>query len=353
LETYKQNIIAAISGGLDSAACVIVARNLGFTVGEALFLDFLNNPLALNKANIIAQLINVNLNTEKLNNEFNTTVRNFMISELQKGNTPSACTHCNPKFKWYHLLKFADKTNTHYVATGHYVQKIKLNNKYYIKKGEDEIKDQSYFLWNLTQNNIKRTVFPLGNMLKKDVKILLEENNLKQIAQIKESMSLCFVPQGWSYNDFVVNNLNPKQGEIVDVNNNLIGTHNGYQLYTAAQKRGLDIFPEFISPNNQVINTDAYNNKVIVSNNPKDLLYDKVVITDFSCVDLNEIKDSKNIRLQVRGLGRNPNGFAKIEIVNNKIIAHLDDPAWAIASGQSAVFYSDDDRVLGGGIITL
>ena len=120
----QQNIIAAISGGLDSAACVVVARNLGFTVGEALFLDFLDsNSQSLENAQNVAALINVNLNTAKLNTEFNQTVRLFITDELSNGNTPSACTHCNPKFKWNNLLKFADQKNIHYVATGHYVQK--------------------------------------------------------------------------------------------------------------------------------------------------------------------------------------------------------------------------------------
>ncbi len=351
----QQNIIAAISGGLDSAACVVVARNLGFTVGEALFLDFLDsNSQSLENAQNVAALINVNLNTAKLNTEFNQTVRLFITDELSNGNTPSACTHCNPKFKWNNLLKFADQKNIHYVATGHYVQKVKLNNKYYVKRGADQIKDQSYFLWNLTQNDIERTIFPLGNMCKKDVKILLEENNLIQIAQTKESMSLCFVPQGCSYNEFVVNNLHPNQGEIIDQNNKVVGAHNGYQLYTAAQKRGLNLFPDFSTRNYRVVKTDPTNNIVFVSDAAEDLLYDKFVITDFSCVELNEISESKNIRVQVRGLGRNPNEYAKIEVVsNNKLIVHLNDPAWAIASGQSAVFYSDDDRVLGGGIIRI
>lgn len=355
--TSKQNAIAAISGGLDSAACVLVARNLGFTVGEALFLDFLiNNDKTLNNAKNVAKLVGVNLNTAKLIDEFKRTVRKFMTDELQKGNTPSACTQCNPKFKWHHISKFADLQNIHYVATGHYAQKVKLNGKYFVKKSVDIIKDQSYFLWNLTQNDLERTIFPLGNMCKNDVKILLENNNLKQIAQTKESMSLCFVPHGCSYNDFVINNLNPSKGDIVDQNHNIVGTHNGYQLYTAAQKRGLNLFPEFDTRNYRVVYTDATNNKVFVSDDAKDLLYDNIVITDFSCVDLNEIIDSKNIRLQVRGLGRNPQGYAKIKILNNntipKVIVQLEDPAWAIAAGQSAVFYSHDDRVLGGGIIT-
>ena len=170
-------------------------------------------------------------------------------------------------------------------------------------------------------------------------------------------MSLCFVPQGESYNDFIINNLNPKQGEIIDMDNNVVGVHSGYQLYTAAQKRGLDIFAEFATRDFRVITTDAINNKVIVGDNHSDLLYDKIYVKDFSCVDLNEIIDSKNIRVQVRGLGRNPEGYAKIELLGtskcNKIIIHLDSPAWAIAAGQSAVFYTDDDRVLGGGVITL
>ena len=330
---------------------------------EALFLDFLchsdanihNKQLA--NAKNVAQLINVNLNTAALNSKFNENVTEFMLQQLNLGKTPSACTHCNPKFKWKNILEFADQKNCELIATGHYVRKIFHNNKFFIKRGVDDTKDQSYFLWNLSQNDIKRTVFPLGNMRKSDVRKLLTDNNLHEIAQTKESMSLCFVPNDSNYNDFVIENLNPQKGEILDTTGIIVGYHNGYQLYTAAQKKGLEILPEFTQYNYRVVRTIPSQNIVVVSKEPNQLLYHKVNISDFSCVDLDELTQSNNVRLQVRGLGRNPNGYAKIEVVGNiqnrQIIAHIEDPAWAIAPGQSAVFYSDDNRVLGGGIITL
>ena len=346
-----KDILVALSGGLDSAAVVLLLREAGYRP-RALFLDMLDSPAARRAAADTAEMLGVELIVEPCADCFQTEIIDYVLTEHTEGRTPAPCSRCNPRIKWRLLAGAADRLGIHYIATGHYVRTVlHKDGHFYFQRGIDPAKDQSYYLWDVPEHLIGRAVLPLGNYTKTEVRhILMERYGLAELAGRKESMGVCFLG-GLSYGEFLQTQLNGhvRPGEVVTQAGDIVGRHGGYPLYTAAQKRGFSLFEP---ASYAVVGIDAARNRVIVG--PDEALhYRALLLKEWRAVSWTELQEhAQQVRVMVRGIGRNPDGGCRIKMLadGRLEVSLLKDTAWAVMPGQPVVFYLDD-RVVGGGIL--
>lgn len=350
----NKDILVALSGGLDSAAAVLFLREAGYRP-RALFLDMLDSEQACRQAAEAADALGVELIVEPCADQFRQEVIDYVLAGHATGSTPAPCSRCNPRIKWRLLAEAADRLGIFHIATGHYVRTIRHNNGYfYFRRGIDPAKDQSYYLWDVPESLIRRAVLPLGNYTKAEVRAILKEKyGLTGLAQRRESMGVCFLGCS-SYGDFLRTHL-PEEllraGEVVDLSGKIIGRHEGCPLYTAGQKRGFTLFDD-IHKGVAVVGVDIKRTRVIAG--PDEALYRReLILKEWRAVCPEELLDrSDDLRIMIRGIGRNPEGGCRLQVLNDRRL-HItlrQDKAWAPMPGQPAVFYLDD-RVVGGGIL--
>lgn len=346
----NKKVIVGISGGVDSAVAALALKQSGYQV-EGLHIS--NVQIDSNIKYLIKQIsrsIDIPIKIFQAEKDFNSIVIRHFRNQLLAGQSPSLCTYCNPKFKWRILTEYSMNRNTEHISTGHYIQLIKHLNTTCIKKGIDEIKDQSYYLWNLPDDILNRIITPLGTRTKEEVKRTAMENNLEFLLKNNESTGLCF-SNNLSYPElirkYIPESKNINKGIIIDKQGKIIGNHNGYIYYTIGQKKGLTLDENL---NYCVTKIDAKNN-ILTAGEPKELWTKKIYIKDFNFRNLEMIINNLDLEVKVRGFGWNPQGKANITIINNNIAKiSLESPSWAPAIGQSAVIYYKNILV-GGGII--
>ena len=329
-----RSVLLGFSGGIDSSAAVEELRQSGYRV-VALTLDTTGDENMVATARKQAAQLSVEHYVKDVRADFQQKIIDYFISSYASGRTPAPCTMCNPLIKWHHLLLEADRLGIDYIATGHYFNVEECDGRYYVARALDSRKDQSYYLWGLSQEVLRRVVTPMGQKIKRDIN--------PPHARSKESMGLCFL-RGVGYGDFIAQNCPTalRRGEVVNTLGEVVGTHDGIALYTIGQKRGV--------VGGAVVGIDAKSNRLIVGEN-RDLYKATLEVGACNIVNEEELLSSPDVRVVVRGFGRNPEGFAKlIEPIEGGYRIALDDPAWAPAAGQPVVFYRGN-RVLGGGIL--
>ena len=329
-----RSVLLGFSGGIDSSAAVEELRQSGYRV-VALTLDTTGDENLVATARKQAAQLSVEHYVKDVRADFQQKIIDYFVSSYASGRTPAPCTMCNPLIKWHHLLLEADRLGIDYIATGHYFNVEECDGRYYVARAMDGRKDQSYYLWGLSQEVLRRVVTPMGRKIKSDIK--------PPHARSKESMGLCFL-RGVGYGDFIAQNCPKvlKRGEVVNTLGEVVGTHDGIALYTIGQKRGV--------VGGAVVGIDAESNRLIVGEN-RDLYKATLEVGACNIVNEDELLSSPDVQVVVRGFGCNPEGFAKlIEPIKGGYRIVLDDPAWAPASGQPVVFYRGN-RVLGGGIL--
>lgn len=334
-----KSIVLGFSGGMDS---ITAARKLiadGWSI-VAVTLDITGDKPLINKAEAAAKELGIEHCTLDIQPIFQREIIDYFISEYKNGHTPAPCTLCNSHIKWKYLTEFADSRGIEKVATGHYFRIEQENGKFFVARAADLSKDQSYYLWDLSQNILSRALTPMCDMMKRDVK--------ENFTDKRESMGVCFL-QGINYREFLTQHC-PEvvhRGDIVNINGQTVGTHDGIAFYTIGQKRGL----EGLEAGQAVIDIDADKNRLIVG--PADKLYKSILeIKQCNVVDNELFINSNDVSIIIRGIGRNPDGYIRSKLVIDdgyRIV--LDNPAWAPAIGQPVVFYRQN-RVLGGGFIT-
>ncbi|MFR9534020.1 MAG: tRNA-specific 2-thiouridylase [Rikenellaceae bacterium] len=331
----QTRVVLGYSGGIDSVAAVAILEQQGFIV-EALTLDMCGDSELMESARQQAQKARIGfdiLNCEEL---FQLEIKDYFVSEYLTGRTPAPCTRCNPLIKWRLLLEYATKKNIYYIATGHYFRIEEYNGKKYVARPFDKQKDQSYYLWALNQETLQRAVTPMAEMVKAQI------NTSKR----KESMGVCFL-RGQQYSEYINRACDGKiaQGDIVDKNGTIVGRHRGLAHYTIGQKRG-----EGIPNGSVIIAIDSSCNKLIIGED-RDLYHTQLYIEQCNIIDIDELLNSSDISVMIRGIGRNPEGYAhRIEAWNSGYKITLSAPAWACAAGQPVVLYRGD-RVIGGGYL--
>jgi tRNA-specific 2-thiouridylase len=299
-------------------------------------IDTTGDDALIQRAERIAKKLNLEWHCIDRRKEFSCDIIDYFCSEYGVGHTPAPCTRCNTHIKWNTLEEVADSLGIEYIATGHYFSVTEHNNHLYVTKGVDPAKDQSYYLWGLSQEVLSRAITPMGKKIKNEVK--------ESFVNKSESMGVCFLCRR-PYSEFLEQRgVEMLPGDIVDGNGVVCGRHNGIARYTIGQKRG-----EGIPEGYRVINIDSKTNIIEVGDSSK-LYKSKLSITDCNIVDDRELLSSNDITIKSRGIGKNPQLPVVIERYNGGYQITLSDKAYAPAIGQPLVLYRDN-LVIGGGIV--
>ncbi len=368
-ETQRGLIAVAMSGGVDSSAVAALLQLQGrAVVGLTMQLwnqrrlpELQGNGPAQHRccslddvydAKSVAQHLNFPHYVVNFEEQFEARVVRPFVDHYLAGRTPIACTNCNTDVKFEPLLRMARQIGAEGLATGHYAR-IRRNDeagRWELLRARDNSKDQSYFLWGLTQEQLSRSEFPLGELTKREVRALARRVNLP-VAEKPESMELCFVPNG-SYVQFIHAysrergiSLQDGGGEIVNENNEVVGRHNGVHNFTIGQRKGLGFAagkPLY------VLSIDPEKNRVVVGED--DVL--RKTTCEVQGVNWISIEEPEApLRASVKIRHKHEPASAAVESLDaNRARVTFDAPQRAITPGQAAVFY-DADRVLGGGWI--
>ena len=352
----KKKILAAMSGGVDSSVAAAVCQKEGYeVVGATLRLKHPDPAFARfqtctseNDEQTISELVKklgIEHHYLDLYPNFEKLVLEPAWREYCQGRTPNPCTYCNFFIKFGKLLDFAEEIGAEGIVTGHYAQIIHDNGIYKLKRGSDPLKDQSYFLYRLTQKQLAKIRFPIGEMKKTDVRALAREMGLKNSGK-KDSQDACFAVEGEVFPETLRRLFNGKarEGDFV-YKDKTVGRHAGLHQYTIGQRKGMGValgkpgYVQSIDPESGEINLVTDNQELMSQSF-------EVSNINWQCGIPPEMPH--HCRIQVRY--RSKPGGGTIEQHNDGLEVTLDTPSRAITAGQAAVFY-DAEFLLGGGII--
>ncbi|MFZ9045659.1 MAG: tRNA 2-thiouridine(34) synthase MnmA [Cyclobacteriaceae bacterium] len=359
----KGRILVAMSGGIDSSLAAVLLHEQGYQViGMTMKTwDYQNSGGSkketgccsldsINDARNIAVQLGFPHYIIDIRDEFGDYVIDHFTDEYLNGRTPNPCVMCNTHIKWDALLRRADQLGCDYIATGHYAKIREENGRYVISKGKDESKDQSYALWGISQESLSRTIFPLGDLHKREIRDLAMEKGFVSLVTKSESYEICFVPDN-DYRGFLKRRMPELEnqvagGEFVLEDGTVVGTHEGYPFYTVGQRKGLGIalgFPVYVTE----IQKDK--NRVVLGTFDE-LSRDGMYVNQLNLQKYNTVEGE---RLEtVTKIRYNDDGSpAIIEQVGDTMKVFFGNGVKAIAPGQAAVFYEEND-VIGGGWIS-
>jgi len=348
LESMKQRILLGMSGGTDSSVAAILLLEQGYEVIGITFRFWEEGEnFHLQDAARLAEQLGIQHVTYDAREVFRQNVVQYFMDEYLAGRTPFPCVKCNNELKWKLILEEADRLGCDKVAMGHYVNIVCEDNHYFVTEGKDPDKDQSFFLWGLTQAQLSRIIFPLGQFYKTDVRAMAAVRGYKKVSEKKDSLGACFC--SGDYRPFLKKQLaDPDKyiysGNFVDETGKVLGQHEGFPLYTVGQRRGLihlnrKVFVREIRPDT---------NEVVLA--PLESMYKtEFLIRDVNVVDRALFSTDFDVMCRIRY--RKQNTLSRVVFLENRTArVELSEPLESIAPGQTAVFYRDG-RILGGGFI--
>ena len=351
-------VVVAMSGGVDSSVVAALMKEEGYDVTGItlkLYDDIKQSKEGrqccagqdILDAKRVSESININHKILFYQKKFKSEVIDSFIDSYAAGETPIPCVQCNQTVKFRDLFKYAKDLKADALVTGHYVSRLQVNGHANMYRAKDLSRDQSYFLFSTTQEQLDYLRFPLGKVDKSETRLIAEKLNLN-VATKPDSQDICFVPNG----DYasVIKKFRPesfKPGKIIDIEGKQIGEHEGIINYTIGQRKGIKIAS---AKPLYVINIDAEKNIIIVGDK-KSLEIKKITLRDLNILGSKE-EFSEIINIKVRSTGRMLK--AKVELLENSAEVEILDNESGISPGQACVFYSKDsigDKVLGGGWI--
>ena len=344
----NKRVLLGMSGGTDSSVAALLLQDAGYEVVGVTFRFYEkdDNTEYLDDARELCNRLEIQHIISDQRELFKTTIIDYFIREYMEGHTPVPCTLCNNYLKWPLLRQLADELGIYHLATGHYVQKEKIDGFWHITNGVDEDKNQSFFLWGLPQDILERMVLPMGSLTKQRVREIAEERGFLKTAKKKDSLGVCFCPM--DYRTFLRNNVPTEaiqRGEFRDENGNFIAMHEGYPFYTVGQRRGLGIDLNKAVFVKEIIPSE---NKVVLGN-LKSLERREMRLKDWNIINPSALLDRDDVIVKIRY--RKQENRCIVTLQPDKTLhIHLHEPLTAIAAGQAAVFYRGD-TLLGGGII--
>ena len=358
----KEKVLVAMSGGVDSSVTLLKIIEMGYeAIGVTMKLweykDFGGNNLqennccavsSINKAKLVCERMDVPHYTIDFTDSFRKNVVDNFVDEYIEGKTPNPCVRCNSFIKWDTFIEQADILGAKYIATGHYAQIGQNNNGYFIKEGVDKRKDQSYVLWGIPKETLSKTILPLGDLTKEEVRQIARDNKL-ETAEEPESMEICFIADN-NYKRFINEYASEKvshieNGKTLDEDGKQLGNNEGYINYTIGQRKGIGLS----NPNPLYVKEiNPKNNTIVVGE--KNSLFKNICKVKHLNWLIDKPKLPHKTLCQIRYNGNKSEGIIIED--GNDFVVKFKEPQLAITPGQSIVFYSND-IVSGGGIIKL
>lgn len=348
-----EKVIIGMSGGVDSSVAALLLKNKGYEV-IGVTIDVWQKGAndiakqAINDARTVCNKLDIEHIVIDYKSQFKKNVIDRFATEYMEGTTPNPCNMCNRYIKFEALLNVAKDLNAKYIATGHYasVDRDPYTGRYYIKRSKADLKDQTYALYDLTQEQLKHVLMPLCEYTKNEVREIALENNLANASK-KDSQEICFVPDK-DYAKYIEGNYNykAKPGDFVDTKGVKLGKHKGIVHYTVGQRKGLGLS---LKNPMYVVKLDNPTNNVILG------LENELYRTTLTCKNVNFmlIPNLSNGPLKVKAKIRynaKPQDAIITALDNGQVQVDFIDPVKGVAPGQACVFYVED-KLLAGGII--
>lgn len=353
----KKKVVIGLSGGVDSSVAAYLLKEQGYDViGATMQIwtdeaeeqsETCSSIEAVQDAKAVADMLGIAYHVVNFKPVFEEKVISYFINEYKSGRTPNPCNVCNRYVKWEALLKAARELGADYIATGHYARIQQLDNgRYTLRKSAAKIKDQTYALYNLTQEQLSHTLMPLGEYEKKEVRAIAQKIGLK-VADKKDSVDICFVPDK-DYAGFIKrkDSYEAPEGNFIDMQGNVIGRHKGIIHYTVGQRKGLNLMlgrPVYVA----AIRPDT--NEVVIGG-AEDVKTDRTYVYPVNYLSVEGVLAPLRVHARIRynHSGAPATLFPKED---GRMLCVFDEPQRAITPGQSLVCYNEDYIVCGGTIL--
>ncbi len=338
-------VAVGMSGGVDSSVAALMLKNAGYDVA-GIFMknwdDDKNGECCAEEdysdISSVCNKIGIPYYTVNFSKEYWDRVFKYFLDEYSSGRTPNPDVLCNSEIKFKAFMDYAlDVMGADYIATGHYVQKREESGESYLLRGADENKDQSYFLCMLNQNQLSKSLFPIGHMQKSQVREIASDAGLRTAFK-KDSTGICFIGER-NFTEFLSNYLPNKKGFIRDINGEVVGHHIGLMYYTLGQRRGLGIGGAGNGGRWYVADKDLINNELIVVQDPNHPVLFSKALTAKKFSFISGAPPGEEFRCSIKYRYRQPDKQAVVTIKNNVLTAEFDNPQKAVCPGQYAVFY--------------
>lgn len=353
----KKTVVVGMSGGVDSSVAALLLKEQGYNVIGL----FMNNWEEKDECGActgeedfadvrrVANAIGIPYYSVNFAKEYMDRVFSYFLAEYNAGRTPNPDVLCNREIKFKDFKRYAMNLGADYIATGHYCDILHDGDTHYLLKAKDQGKDQTYFLNQLSQDQLDKVLFPLGKLDKSEVRRIAEENGLAT-AEKKDSTGICFIGER-NFRNFLQTYIPNKKGKIMTYDGKVLGEHLGLMYYTIGQRRGLGIGGQSGDDGSRwfVIEKDLKNNILYVAHGSEDKLYSKGLVMN-SCNWIPFEPKEKEFKCTAKFRYRQPEQECTVRILPDRIEVDFAERQRAITEGQFAVFYQGD-KCIGGGVI--